>query len=55
MFPWQGSASVGEQVAGARTVFFESSGHVPFYEEPEKFNQVVRDFVLGLQEISSRP
>lgn len=55
MFPWQGSASVGEQVAGARTVFFESSGHVPFYEEPEKFNQVVRDFVLGLQGISSRP
>ena len=28
---------------------------MPFYEEPEKFNQVVRDFVLGLDEKSSGP
>jgi pimeloyl-ACP methyl ester carboxylesterase len=47
-FPWQGSAYVGKHVAGAQTVFFENSGHMPFYEEPEKFNQVVRDFVLSL-------
>ena len=48
VFPWQGSAYVGEHIPGAKTVFFESSGHMPFYEEPEKFNQVVRDFVLSL-------
>jgi pimeloyl-ACP methyl ester carboxylesterase len=48
VFPWQGSAYVGEHIPGAKTVFFENSGHMPFYEEPEKFNQVVRDFVLGL-------
>jgi pimeloyl-ACP methyl ester carboxylesterase len=48
IFPWQGSAYVGESIPGARTVFFEESGHMPFYEEPEKFNSVVRDFVLGL-------
>ena len=41
-------AYVGEHVTGAHTVFFENSGHVPFYEEPEKFNRVVRDFVLHL-------
>ena len=46
VFPWQGSAYVGEHIAGAKTVFFEHSGHMPFYEEPEKFNQVVREFVL---------
>jgi pimeloyl-ACP methyl ester carboxylesterase len=45
IFPWQGSAFVGERIPGARTVFFENSGHMPFYEEPEKFNQVVGDFV----------
>jgi len=49
VFPWQGSAYVGEKIADAKTVFFEQSGHMPFYEEPEKFNQTVRDFVLSLQ------
>lgn len=48
MFPLEGSAYVGEHIAGARTAFFEQSGHMPFYEEPEKFNQVVGDFVVGL-------
>lgn len=45
VFPWQGSAYVGEQIPGAETVFFEKSGHMPFYEEPEKFNRIVGDFV----------
>jgi pimeloyl-ACP methyl ester carboxylesterase len=46
IFPWQGSAYVGKHIPGAKTVFFEHSGHMPFYEAPEKFNHVVRDFVL---------
>jgi pimeloyl-ACP methyl ester carboxylesterase len=54
VFPWQGSAYVGEHVAGAQTVFFEHSGHMPFYEEPEKFNQVVRGFVLSLHPKATR-
>ena len=45
VFDWRGSAYVGEQIPGAETVFFEESGHMPFYEEPEKFNRVVADFV----------
>lgn len=48
VFPWQGSAYVGENIPGAQIVFFEHSGHMPFYEEPEKFNQVVSDFVNRL-------
>ncbi len=48
VFPWQGSAYVGEQIPGATTIFFENSGHMPFYEEPEKFNLVVQDFVLSI-------
>lgn len=48
VFPWQGSAYVGEHIPGAKTVFFEQSGHMPFYEEPQKFNQVVADFVNSL-------
>jgi non-heme chloroperoxidase len=49
VFPWQGSAYVGENIRGAKTVFFEHSGHMPFYEEPDKFNQAVRDFVFSLR------
>ncbi|MGC8633411.1 MAG: alpha/beta fold hydrolase [Candidatus Limnocylindrales bacterium] len=45
IFPWQGSAYVGEHVPGAETVFFEESGHMPFYEEPDKFNATVAAFV----------
>ena len=45
VFDWQGSAYVGEKIPGAQTVFFEDSGHMLFWEEPEKFNQVVAEFV----------
>ena len=48
VFPWRGSAYVGETIPGARTVFFENSGHMAFYEEADAFNAAVRDFVLGL-------
>jgi pimeloyl-ACP methyl ester carboxylesterase len=47
IFPWQGSAYVGEHIPKAETVFFENSGHMLFYEESEKFNEVVRKFVAG--------
>ena len=48
MFPWQGSAYVGQHIPGAKAVFFERSGHMSYYEEPDKFNQTVREFGLGL-------
>jgi non-heme chloroperoxidase len=49
IFPWQGSTYVGDHISGATTVFFEHSGHMPFYEEPGKFNHEVREFVLSVQ------
>jgi pimeloyl-ACP methyl ester carboxylesterase len=45
VFPWQGSAYVGEVVPGARTEFFENCGHMLFWEDPDKFNRVVTEFV----------
>lgn len=45
VFDWQGSAWVGEHIPGARTEFFEDSGHMLFWEEPDKFNTLVSDFV----------
>jgi proline iminopeptidase len=32
-------------IAGAQLVFFEKSGHLPAYEEPEKYQQVLDDFL----------
>jgi len=45
VFDWRGSAYVGEHIPGAKTVFFENSGHMLFYEEAAKFNRVVSEFV----------
>ena len=49
MFPWQGGAYVGEHIRDARTVFFEHSGHLSFYEEPQKFNDTVVEFLQTLR------
>lgn len=32
-------------IPGARLVFFEKSGHLPAYEEPEKYRKVLEDFL----------
>ncbi|WP_217242898.1 alpha/beta fold hydrolase [Streptomyces sp. AC555_RSS877] len=45
VFPWQGPARVGEALPGARTVFFEHSGHALFFDEPEKFHRTVTGFL----------
>lgn len=33
------------RIAGSRFEFFESTAHLPFLEEPERFDQVMRDFL----------
>lgn len=48
VFPNEGTKYVGEHIPGARTVFFEKSGHMPFYEEPEAFNRAVLGFIGSL-------
>jgi non-heme chloroperoxidase len=45
VFPYQSSVFISEQIPGARLVIFEHSGHCPFYEEAEKFNAAVADFL----------
>lgn len=45
VFPWQGPAYVGEAIPGAETVFFENSSHALFFDEPDKFNKTVIDFM----------
>ena len=37
-----------EHIPGARMEVFEESGHVLFYEEPDRFNAVVAEFIDGL-------
>ena len=34
-------------IPGARVVFFEKSGHLPAYEEPEKYIEVLEGFLKG--------
>jgi len=34
-----------QRIAGSRFELFESSSHMPFIEEPERFDQVMRDFL----------
>jgi proline iminopeptidase len=34
-------------IPGAKLVFFEHSGHLPSYEEPEKYVTVLEDFLNG--------
>ena len=36
---------IHQAIAGSRFVIFERSGHLPFYEEPEAFDNAVEDFL----------
>jgi proline iminopeptidase len=38
---WQ----LAHDIPGAKLVFFEKSGHLPSYEEPERYQQVLEDFL----------
>ena len=48
VFPWEGSAYVGEQIPGAKTEFLKTAANMLFYTESEKFNRTVAEFVAGL-------
>ncbi|NOH17274.1 alpha/beta fold hydrolase [Clostridium cochlearium] len=45
VFPWQGSAYVGEKIKRARIEFFENCSHMLFWDEAEKFNNLIKEFV----------
>ncbi len=38
---------LGHAIPGAKVVFFEQSGHLPAYEEPEKYIEVLEGFLNG--------
>jgi L-proline amide hydrolase len=46
--PWQAGKYVADAVPDGRFELFHHSCHVPFYEEPERFTAVVREFLLSL-------
>lgn len=48
LLPIAGGEHVVSHTPGARLVPFENSGHCPFLEEAEKFNQEVESFVASL-------
>jgi non-heme chloroperoxidase len=50
-YPWPGPAWVGENIAGARTEFFEDSGHALFIDEADKFNGIVRGFLATIHQL----
>jgi proline iminopeptidase len=39
--------AIHKAISGSRFVVFEQSGHLPFYEEQERFVQTVRNFLSG--------
>lgn len=45
--PVECSETIASLVPGAELVVFEKSGHSPPMEEPERFQQVVRDFLVS--------
>lgn len=45
LVPWQSQVWVHEHIPGSRLEIFEDRGHIMFYEEPEKFNRIVSDFI----------
>jgi len=45
VFPCQGSAWVGDNIKGAETEFFENCGHMLFWDDAEKFNRIVAEFI----------
>lgn len=38
---------IAHEIPGAKIVFFEKSSHLPSYEEPERYQQVLEDFLDG--------
>lgn len=42
---WKSQVLSNEQIKGSRLEIFEERGHLMFFEEPERFNALVKDFI----------
>lgn len=47
MIPALHATTAHEAIAGSRVVLFEGAGHFPHLDEPERFAEVLRDFMAG--------
>ena len=45
LVPWKSQVWNHEHISGSILEIFEDRGHIMFFEEPEKFNQIVMNFV----------
>lgn len=48
LLPVSGASYMTEQIPGAQLALFDESGHCPFLEEAEKFNDIVDTFLASL-------
>ena len=48
MQPLEGAQLIVDSVQNSQLVIFEESGHSPYFEESEKFNHIVNNFILTL-------
>jgi pimeloyl-ACP methyl ester carboxylesterase len=48
ILPVELTTETGKNIKGSKTVIFDKSGHVPFFEEPETFNREVESFINSL-------
>jgi non-heme chloroperoxidase len=48
LLPVSGADHLHQQIRNSELVIFESSGHCPFIEESDEFNETVEQFVIGL-------
>ncbi|HEU5336161.1 MAG TPA: alpha/beta hydrolase [Terriglobales bacterium] len=46
--------AIAAQVPGATFIPFENAGHILFYEQPQKFNAELREFVRALERASKK-
>jgi non-heme chloroperoxidase len=45
IYPVEAGQWLVDRLPDGRHVVFDESGHLPFYEEPEAFNDAIRTFV----------
>lgn len=50
LLPVSGASHLHEHIPDSRLVIFQDSGHCPFIEESERFNQTVGEFIAALRQ-----
>jgi pimeloyl-ACP methyl ester carboxylesterase len=48
LIPLQEAEMMNQQITNSRLVVLPEAGHLPNMEQPEKYNQAIRDFILSL-------